>query len=116
MFNWETGRQNTGYDKLRLLPEQFFLPIDCYLLRFPEGCNVPPHTDPVKEGYNHFRVNLILKKADNGGEFVTTDAILDWPRLKFFRPDICEHSVTEVKSGVRYLLSIGWLKRSTHGH
>jgi enterochelin esterase-like enzyme len=34
-------------------------------------------------------------------------------RIQFFRPDICEHSVSKVISGHRFLLSIGWVYRAS---
>jgi hypothetical protein len=35
-----------------------------------------------------------------------------WPLgfgIKPFRPDACEHSVTRVLGGSRYVLSVGWV-------
>ena len=105
---WIKGRQGTGYDKLPIIVTRFF---DLYLLRFPQGCHVPPHVDGVDAGFAHYRMNIVLKKAKDGGEFVTNGSIINWSRLKLFRPDICEHSVTRVNMGTRYLLSIGWLRK-----
>jgi hypothetical protein len=34
---------------------------------------------------------------------------LNWNRVKWFRPDIHEHSVTPITKGTRYVLSFGWL-------
>jgi hypothetical protein len=31
-------------------------------------------------------------------------------RIKLFRPDQSEHSVTKVRGGSRYVLSIGWVR------
>jgi hypothetical protein len=42
--------QNTGYDKLLIAVNPFVVPFDCYLLRFPEGSEIPPHRDPIKSG------------------------------------------------------------------
>ena len=58
----------------------------------------------------HYRLNIVLKKARLGGEFICPDAIFQRKRIKFFRPDISEHQVTKVVAGSRYLLSIGWVK------
>jgi hypothetical protein len=46
-LRWQKGRQNSGYDKLLLAAVPFPIPFDCYLLRFPEGSQIPPHRDPV---------------------------------------------------------------------
>ena len=82
---------------------------DMYLLKFPEGCEVPPHTDKVNSG-KHFRLNIVIKQAKSGGHFLCKSPIYCSSRIKFFRPDVCEHSVTKVISGNRYLLSIGWVR------
>ncbi len=113
MFNnwlrWKRGRQQSGYDKMLLATGRFPIGFDCYLLRFPEGCEVPPHTDAVS-GKRHYRLNIILKNARKGGLFICARPLFQNSRIKFFRPDQCEHSVTRVESGSRYLLSIGWTR------
>ena len=110
-LRWERGRQRSGYDKMLLLASPFPLPFDCYLLRFPEGSEIPPHRDPVKSG-RHFRLNIVLTRPAAGGEFVCDNPIIDRPRIKYFRSDACTHSVTRVVGGSRYVLSIGWVKIS----
>ncbi len=82
---------------------------DLYLLKFPEGCKITPHKDEVKKG-KHYRVNIILKKAKEGGIFKCEKPIYESNRIKIFRPDKNIHEVTEVKKGSRYLLSLGWIK------
>ena len=109
-LKWEKGRQNTGYDKLLLMANPFVIPFDCYLLRFPEGSEIPPHRDPVKSG-RHYRLNIILKRSPGGGEFVCGDPIFQTRRIKFFRSDLSTHSVTRVVGGPRYVLSVGWILR-----
>ena len=84
------------------------LPFDSYLLRFPEGSAIPPHRDPLDKG-KHYRLNIILKAPRSGGEFLCASPIYSSKRIKFFRPDECEHSVTEVQGGNRYVLSVGWV-------
>ena len=106
-LRWQRGRQGTGYDKCLLVASPFPVPFDCYLLRFPEGTAIPPHRDPV-DGARHFRLNVVVKRAPSGGEFICADPILDWGRLKFFRSDLSVHSVTQVVGGSRYVLSVGW--------
>ncbi len=107
-FRWQRGRQGTGYDKMLLLTALWPLPFDGYLIRYPEGAEIPPHTDPVKAG-KHYRLNLVLKSPKSGGEFVCATPIYASKRIKLFRPDACEHSVTRVVGGSRYVLSLGWV-------
>ena len=47
-FRWQRGRQGTGYDKMLLLTARWPLRFDSYLIRYPEGSEIPPHTDPVQ--------------------------------------------------------------------
>lgn len=108
MFKWVEGRRKTGYCKMPLLINNFILPFDVYILKFPEGCEVRPHIDTVS-GFRHFRLNLILKKAKIGGEFFCETSYINTPRIKIFRPDKYVHSVSKVEKGCRYVLSIGWV-------
>jgi len=108
LYRWERGRQETGYDKMLLGVTFWPLPMDIYLLRFNEGSEIPPHRDSVEKG-DHFRLNLVLKAAKLGGEFNCVDPIFETQRIKFFRPDVSEHSVSKVVKGNRYLLSVGWV-------
>lgn len=108
-MKWEEGRQASGYQRLTFF--HFIFPlqgVDCHLIKFPTGSNIPPHVDPVGHG-RHYRLNIILKKAKAGGEFVCEDTIINWWRIKLFRPDIAEHSVTEITAGNRLVFSLGWL-------
>lgn len=107
-FCWQKGRQGTGCDKMLLLTAKWPLPFDSYIIRYPDGTAILPHTDPVDYG-RHFRLNLILKSPKSGGEFVCATPIFATRRIKLFRPDICEHSVTKVVGGSRYVLSLGWV-------
>jgi hypothetical protein len=107
-FRWQSGRQGTGYDKMLLVVAPWPVPFDCYLIRYPEGSSIPPHTDPVQRG-RHYRLNVILKSPQSGGEFVCRNPIYASRRIKLFRPDVCEHSVSLVQGGSRYVLSVGWL-------
>jgi hypothetical protein len=109
-FRWQHGRQQPGYDKMLILQSYWPLPFDVYILRFPQGSEVRPHTDPVWSG-RHYRLNIVVKRAKLGGEFVCATPIYESPRIKFFRPDACEHSVTRVERGSRYVLSIGWVRQ-----
>lgn len=111
VFRWQHGRQQSGYDKMLLLTGRLPLPFDCYLLRFSQGAAVPTHKDQVDSG-KHYRLNIILWKAIAGGEFCCSNTLFENARVKLFRPDISEHSVTEVKQGVRYVFSLGWVRAS----
>lgn len=108
-WRWRSGRQGSGYDKMLLLTARWPLPFDCYLIRYPHGSAIPPHVDPVGKG-RHYRLNLILKSPQAGGEFVCAAPLFSSRRIKLFRPDLCEHSVTRVEGGSRYVLSIGWVR------
>lgn len=108
LFRWEKGRQLSGYDKMLLLGSKWLIKFDVYLLRFKEGSEVKLHTDNVEKG-KHYRLNIVLKQAKEGGDFICDNPIYQSNRIKFFRPDACGHSVTKVVRGNRYLLSIGWI-------
>lgn len=111
IWRWDKGRQNTGYDKMFLLGSRWLLPFDLYLLRFREGVYIPPHTDKVDSG-KHYRLNIVIKKAKRGGDFICDTPIYENSRIKFFRSDICEHAVSKVEKGTRYVLSLGWVRRT----
>jgi hypothetical protein len=110
VLRWQHGRQQSGYDKMLLLQSRWPLPFDVYMLRFRQGSEIPPHTDPVAEG-RHYRCNIVVKRAREGGDFVCGTPIFATSRIKVFRPDACEHSVTRIVHGSRYVLSIGWVRR-----
>jgi hypothetical protein len=111
IFRWQRGRQGTGYDKMLLATARWPLPFDCYLLRYPDGSEIPVHTDPVPRG-RHFRLNIILKTAKAGGEFISFDRpIFATKRIVLFRPDISPHFVRKVEGGSRYVFSLGWVLR-----
>lgn len=104
---WTKGRQNdSGYFKKLLFKTSF---MDCYLLKFEEGSFIQPHIDPVSDKEHH-RLNIILKKAKDGGEFVCDNIVIN-KRFIYFRPDMSEHSVKRVNKGKRYVFSIGWAKK-----
>ncbi len=107
LWRWRGGRQNAGYDKMLLVLNPFLVPWDCYLLRFREGASIDPHTDPVSDR-RHFRLNVVLVEATEGGDFQCESPIIETRRIKYFRPDLDVHSVTQVSAGTRYVLSIGW--------
>lgn len=108
-FRWQGGRQQSGYDKMLLLQSVWPLPFDLYILRFPEGSEIAAHTDPVSHG-RHFRLNIVFSRAAAGGEFICATPIYASSRIKLFRPDACEHRVTRVIRGTRYVLGLGWIR------
>ncbi|AOT07681.1 hypothetical protein [Pseudoalteromonas luteoviolacea] len=110
LFRWQKGRQKSGYQKMLVMGAYWAIKFDVYLLKFPEGSEVPEHIDEVSSG-RHFRLNLVLKKANKGGEFICQSPLYESNRIKFFRPDCCVHAVTKVEQGNRLLLSIGWIRR-----
>lgn len=107
-LRWQTGRQKSGYHKLLLLRCSRILKFDVYLLRYPTGSVVPKHTDKVQSG-RHYRMNVIVKRAKLGGDFHCDDAIIHLRRFILFRPDLCEHHVSRIQDGSRYVISVGWV-------
>ena len=93
-----------------LFANPFVIPCDCYLLRFREGAEIAKHTDPV-DGKKHYRLNIVLRAAAEGGEFICSAPIINRRRIKLFRPDLAPHAVSRVRKGTRYVLSIGWVRK-----
>ena len=108
VLRWRPGRQGTGYEKMVLLVNPWLVPFDSYLIRYQEGRSIPPHTDPVTDR-RHFRLNIILSPARKGGEFYCDDPIIETRRIKLFRPDKTQHSVTKNEEGTRLVFSFGWV-------
>lgn len=116
---WESGRQGSGYFKLKLF-ESWRLKCDCWLLKYPKGSYINWHQDPTPVKWEHHRLNIVLKRT-SGGHFQTAANSISgigdhypttsYGRIVYFRPDITRHRVTEVLEGTRYVLSIGWLRR-----
>lgn len=108
-LRWVGGRQETGYEKMLLATAPLPVPFDLYLLRYRTGSSIPAHVDPV-DGRRHFRINIVLREADQGGVFKCMQPIFETRRIKVFRPDVSEHSVTEIERGERLVLSLGWVR------
>lgn len=106
-FTWEKGRQETGYSKMLIGTATFPFPWDIYILKYPTGSEIPPHVDGVTDR-KHYRLNIIVKKPEKGGEFFCEKTIINTDRIKLFRPDLYKHLLTKVEKGERYVLSIGW--------
>lgn len=108
LFQWQRGRQQSGYDKMLLAGATWPFRFDLYFLKFPTDSEIAPHKDQVKSG-RHFRLNIVIKEALVGGQFNCKAPIYETRRIKLFRPDISEHSVTCIEQGNRYVFSIGWI-------
>lgn len=108
-MNWIKGRQQGGYELLTIINNKA-CPFDLHIVRYKEGNFISAHTDPVSSK-KHYRLNIIIKPAAQGGEFVCKDCIVNTKYVKVFRPDINKHSVTKVIKGTRYILSIGWARK-----
>ena len=117
-LSWDDGRQLSGYSKMLLAISERFK-FDVYLIRIPDGCGVPKHRDPAKEGFDHHRVNIAINKPSLG----TGNMHIAGPAKKFlfdriiyFRPDLYVHSMDPVdfiwSDHSAYILSIGWLRKS----
>lgn len=107
MWTWEEGRQKGGYKKFPIVFTKFPIPWDLHLLKMPKDSYIKEHTDPYPN-YKMYRVNLVIREPIEGGQFRCKDAMIDWRRLKFFRPDIMKHSVDCVSEGERLVLSFGF--------
>jgi len=102
--NWVPGRRKGGYLKLPLLE---LGSMDCYLIRYPTGSGVWFHTDEVP-GRRHYRLNLLLRKAREGGAFRMLGLpLLSFWRVTLFRPDRYAHAVETIYKGERLVFSLG---------
>lgn len=105
MFKFTEGRQGSGYFKMCLISILFF---DCYLLKFPKDSYIEEHIDPVEPNKKHHRVNVVIWKCSDGGEFIKNDQPMK-SRIQYFNPSDDPHSVSKVNNGTRWVLSFGWL-------
>ena len=110
-MKWELGRQNTGYEKLKLFS---FWRFDAYILRFKPGAYVDYHRDRINfpRERKHFRLNILLKDCEIGGRFLVAhpcrlEARSIRCRFHLFRPDLIPHAISEVLVGTKYILSLG---------
>ena len=101
-MKWINGRQGGDYQKKLLF--QFEIgkyAMDCYLIKFAPLTHLKPHTDKV-DG-KHLRLNYVYKGK---GLFQCEKCVVNWGRLKIFRPDLYLHSVINGNSE-RRVFSIG---------
>lgn len=103
LFTWEQGRQESGYWKFLIARKEPLF--DVYLLKYPEGAQIPKHRDPVF-GRRHYRCNILLKKAKLGGVF-KCDSCYRFGPIVVFASDRCWHEVSRIEAGTRWVLSIG---------
>jgi hypothetical protein len=109
-FRWNYGRQKTGYEVMTFINSRL-LQLDLHLIRYRVGDSIPLHRDPAGEGKRHYRLNIEIVSAKEGGALVCKESIYRTKRINLFRPDLSPHAVTEVKQGVRYILSMGWVRK-----
>jgi hypothetical protein len=110
LFHWQYGRQNSGY-KIFPIIHSSRLKLDMHLIFYPKGSEIKPHKDPAMFGQRHYRMNLEVWKADQGGVFECAKCLIRFGRLRLFRPDLELHSVTKIEEGSRWIFSIGWLRK-----
>jgi hypothetical protein len=106
MFRWEEGRLGAGYYKFCLFNWWEF---DCYILCFPKGSMIRPHTDPAPEGKTHYRLNILLPCLYTGGRFFTEKQNYCGELINFFSPSEELHHQEKITSGTKYQISFGWL-------
>lgn len=111
MFKWQKGRQEGSYSKLPFFISTLFN-CDFYLLRFPAGCSVMRHKDPVKVGYSHHRINIIVGSCSTRDRMYIDGPIWRWRNIEYFRPDLYEHGLAPIENKM-YMLSFGWRKKSS---
>ncbi|WNA16101.1 2OG-Fe(II) oxyGenease [Xanthomonas phage XaC1] len=106
MFRWGNDKySHLGY---RIFTLAYCKRFDLYLFKYNEGSFIPKHKDP-SFGMRHYRLNLVLKKPDKGGEFICNNKIFSIfnDRIMLFRADTEYHKITKVEKGTRWLLSLG---------
>ena len=111
LFTWEPGKEGVGYSRMLLFK---LFNIDCWLFKMPKGSKISCHFDKVAKGYEHHRINVILKRAKDGGRGGALDSGGYKPlfsRVHRFRPDIQWHWIDKVHEGTMYFLSIGFLRK-----
>ena len=113
-LKWKLGRQKSGYSRLTLCQLNIGkMKLDSHIIKFPEGSCIPEHIDPV-DGYNHYRLNIILRKAKSGGKFYSQKQIFSFRnRVFLFRPDKYKHSVSMIEIGTRIVFSVGFALKKT---
>jgi hypothetical protein len=124
---WDRGRQDTGYAKSGVDPDDPLVAAliarslatlypgarhghDAWLLRYPDGSSIPPHTDPpLRDGARHARLNALIAAPPTGGVLRLDDTVVDLAPgdAVVFYPDRVQHQVSTVTGGERWLWSVG---------
>lgn len=110
-LTWEQGKEGIGYSRMLLFK---LFNVDCWLFKMPEGSKIFCHFDKVAKGYEHHRINVILKRAKDGGMGGALDSggyKSLHRRVHRYRPDIQWHWIDKVHKGTMYFISIGFLRR-----
>lgn len=127
-LKFETGRQQSGYEKVSLLRNVAAEPwvlrcasihpnhgYDAWLLRYPTGSCVPPHKDTLEDPLiEHHRINVLVAQSVGGEAYVENKPVALQPGDGYyFRPDIQKHWVTPITKGERVVLSVGFALDTT---
>lgn len=83
-LRWTKGRQIGEYLILPLV-RHAKIPFDCYIIKYPVGSSIPRHTDPIKKGLAHHRLNFVFKKCKAGGEY-QGEYVWKWGRVNVSSP------------------------------
>lgn len=112
-MKWKKGRQEGGYQVLTLFVIKRSIlslkGLDCHIIRYRKSNYIPEHTDPVEKDKCHYRLNIVLWQCVGGRLYCDAAKRYLFGRIIFFRPDIMKHAVS-LCFGIRYVLSIGWVK------
>ncbi len=99
LWRWETGRQKTGYQKLLIWEQKWPFTFDSYLLRYPPGTGVTTHTDPVQPGFEHHRINIILKNPAPASQQSQSATATTKPNSSAAAPTPAPATATSTKTG-----------------
>lgn len=105
MLRWGDDKfSHLGYKIFTIFFNKRF---DCYLFHYKEGSYIPRHKDP-SFGKRHYRLNIVLKKPKEGGQWLCKKTIFNFKeRVIVFRADDSYHQITKITKGDRWLLSFG---------
>jgi len=124
---WDRGRQDTGYQKSAVDPDDPAIAAliarslttlypgprhghDAWLLRYPEGSDIPPHVDPpLRDRARHARLNAVIAAPPAGGLLALdgVEVALAVGDAVVFYPDRVRHEVSAVTGGERWIWSVG---------
>lgn len=86
---------------------------DALFLLFGTGAGIPEHVDDdhLESGHQHWRCNILLERAAEGGELVIADQPIDLRPgdAVLFRSDCERHRVSPVTRGRRLVFTVGAL-------